>query len=146
MSATNTMETGILELILQNVDTNAAIAAIGSGLQASVTAGNLYAALFTNDPGETGSTANEATYTSYARVAVVRSAAGWNVSGNQGDNVGPITFPQATGGSETLTHFALLTASSGGQMLFYGALNASLIITSGVTPEFGTGDLAITVD
>jgi hypothetical protein len=140
------METGVLELILQNIDTNAAIAGIGDGLRGSVTPGFLYGALFTNDPGEVGSTANEATYTGYARVAVVRSAVGWTVAGNIGDNAGPITFPQATGGSETLTHFALMTAVTGGQMIFYGALNASLIISSGVTPEFGTGDLDITAD
>lgn len=140
------METGILELLLQNIDTNAAIAAIGSGLQASVTPGDLYAALFTADPGEVGSTANEATYTGYARVAITRSPTGWTVSGNNGNNTNPASFPQATGGSETLTHFAVMTASSGGQMLFYGALNASLLVSSGVTPEFGAGDLDITAD
>lgn len=144
MSKTNTLENGLLDLIFNNN----ALANIGdaSGLQPSGAAGSLYVALFTSDPGEAGSQANEAAYTSYARVAVARSAGGWTVSGNQVSNTSAVTFPQATGGSETITHFGIMTASSSGDMLYSGALTASLAVSNGITPEFATGQLTITED
>ena len=41
---------------------------------------NFYLSLHTGDPGEAGDqTTSEATYTSYARVAVLRTSAGWNI-------------------------------------------------------------------
>lgn len=143
MSATNSFETALLSLIFAND----AIANIGdaSGLQPSSADGNLYVALFTADPTESGLTANECAYTSYARVAVSRTN-GWTVSGNGVENAAAITFPQATGGSETATHFAIMTASSSGDMLFSGALGSSQAIASGTTPEFAAGGLTITVD
>ena len=53
---------------------------------------NLYLALHTADPGAAGSqTTNEATYTSYARVSVARSTAGWTVASGVADNDASIT-------------------------------------------------------
>jgi hypothetical protein len=146
MSATNAFETDLLELIFNNTD----IANIGdaAGLQNSATAGSLYVSLHTADPGETGDqTTNEATYISYARVAVARSGAGWTVSGNNVSNAAAVTFPAATGGSETITHFGIGTDSSGaGNLLFKGALSASLAVSSGITPSFAIGELDVNVD
>lgn len=146
MSATNAFETDILEHILQNAD----IPLIGdaTGLRGSTTAGSLYVSLHTADPGETGDqTTSEATYTSYARVAVVRSAAGWTVSGSNGSNAAAVTFPAATGGTNTVTHFGIGTASSGaGSLLLKGALTASLAVSNGITPSFAIGELDVNVD
>ena len=143
MSASNTMETDILELIFQNL----AFAGIGDagGLQPSATAGNLYVSLHTADPGEAGDqSSNECAYTSYSRVAVARSAAGWTVSGNNCSNAAAVTFPECTGGSETATHFAIGTDASGaGTLLFSGALDAGLAISNGITPEFAIGALDV---
>lgn len=146
MSKSNTFETDILKLIFQNVD--AALVGDATGLRGSSAAGNLYIGLHTADPGEAGDqTTSEATYTSYARVAVVRSSGGWAVSGNNADNVAAITFPQATGGSNTITHFSVGTASSGaGKLLFKGALTASLGVSNGITPQFAIGALDVTED
>lgn len=110
--------------------------------------GNLYLSLHTADPGEAGSqTTSEATYTSYARVAVVRSGSGWTVSGNTASNAALVQFPQATGGTNTITHVAVGTASSGtGQILYSGALNASLSVSSGIQPQFAIGALTLTED
>jgi hypothetical protein len=146
MSATNTFETNILKLILQNVDH--ANVGDATGLRGSTTAGVVYVSLHTADPGETGSqTTSEATYTSYARVSVVRSASGWAVSGNTGDNVALITFPQCTGGSNTITHFGIGSDSTGaGNLFFKGALTASLAVSNGITPEFAIGVLDVTAD
>jgi len=146
MSKGNTFENELLLLIFNNT----AIALIGdaSGLQPSATAGSLYITLHTADPGEAGTaTTNEAAYTSYARVAQARSGAGWTVTGNAVTNAALIQFPQCTGSSETLTHFGVTTASSGGTKLLYkGALSSSLAVSSGIQPQFAAGDLDITED
>lgn len=146
MSATNTFETQLLELIFENDDTGSHISTIGDGLQASATAGTLEISLHTGDPGETGdATTSEANYTSYARQTVARSAAGWATSGNTVDNVAAITFPEATGGSSTCTHFGIGTGTSD-RLLVSGALTSSLAVTSGVQPQFAIGDCNVTLD
>ena len=146
MSATNAAETDILELIFNNT----AWANVGdaSGLQPSAGAGSLFISLHTADPGETGTqTTSEGTYTSYARVAVARSGAGWTIVGNNASNAAAITFPQATGGSATETHFGVGTSLTGvGNLLFSGALNSSLAVSTNVTPEFAIGDLDVNAD
>lgn len=146
MSATNAFETALLTLYFNNVDH----ANIGdaSGLQNSASAGSFYVSLHTGDPGETGDqTTNEATYTSYARVAVARSGSGWTVSGNNVSNAAAIEFPAATGGSDTVTHFGIGSDSSGtGNLFFKGALSASRSISTGITPSFAIGDLDVNLD
>ena len=109
---------------------------------------NLYVSLHTADPGEAGNqTTNEATYTSYARVTVARTSGGWTVSGNTASNTALIQFPQCTGGTNTITHVAVGTASSGtGQILYSGALTASLAVSSGIQPQFAAGALTLTED
>jgi len=137
------METGILSLIFNN----AAFALIGDagGLQPSAAAGSLYVSLHTADPGEAGNqTTSEAAYTSYARVAVARSAAGWTVAAENCSNAAAVTFPQCTGGSSTVTYFGIGTASSGaGVLLFSGILTAQLAVSAGITPEYAIGDLDV---
>lgn len=146
MSKSNAWENALLILLFQN---NAA-ANIGDagGLQPSVSDGNLYVSLHTADPGEAGSqTTSEATYTSYARVAVARDGTAWTVSGNNASNTGTITFPQATGGTNTITHFGIGTASAGaGVLLYKGAFGASLSVSNGITPLVAGGDLDIFED
>ena len=146
MSKSNAWETALLALVFNN--DNAANIGDATGLRGSSTAGSLYVSLHTGDPGEAGSqTTNECAYTSYARVAVARSGAGWTVSGNAVTNAALVQFPQCTGSSETATHFAIGTASSGaGVLLYKGALSASLAISSGIQPQFGAGDLDGTED
>ncbi len=109
---------------------------------------NLYIALHTADPGEAGDqTTNEATYTSYARVTVARTSGGWTVTGNQAINAALIQFPQATGGSNVITHVSIGTASSGaGQILYSGALSSSLTVNNGIQPQFAAGTLTLTED
>lgn len=112
------------------------------------TNGNLYLALHTGDPGEAGSqTTSEATYTDYARVAVAKTAAGWTVSNNQATNAGLIQFPQCSGGSNVITHVSIGTDSTGaGQILYSGALNASLTVTNLIQPQFAINALTVTED
>src|SRR5215475_9320491 len=76
---------------------------------------NLYLSLHTADPGAGGNqTTNEATYASYARVAVARTSGGFTVSSNSCVLASAANFPSPTGGAgEVETHFAVGTASSG---------------------------------
>lgn len=146
MSASNAFETALLQHILQN----AAIANVGdaSGLQPSATAGSVYIGLHSADPGEGGAqNTTELSYTGYARVAVARSSAGWDVAGNTASNDAAVDFAECTGGSGTATHFSIGTDASGaGTLLFSGALSASLAISTGITPSFAVGALTVTAD
>ena len=146
MSKGNTWETELLQLVFNNTD--AALIGDATGLRGSSTAGSLYVSLHTGDPGEAGNqTTNECAYTSYARVAVARTAGGWTISGNAVTNAALVQFPQCTGGSETATHFAIGTAStSTGKILYKGALSASLAISSGIQPQFSAGEIDGTED
>jgi hypothetical protein len=136
MSFGNTTETDLLEKIFKATalpwDAN----------------GNLYLSLHTADPGETGlQTTSEATYTSYARVAVVRTGVGWTVSNPTATNAALVQFPTCTGGTNTITHVAIGTVTSGaGQILVSGALNSSLSVSSGIQPQFSAGALVFTLD
>ncbi len=146
MSATNVFENGLLSLIFENA--NYANVGDATGLRGSSTAGVFYISLATSSPGETGSqTTNETNYTSYARVSVARSTAGWTVTTGTADNDAAITFPTATGGSSTVTHFGVGSDASGvGNLFLYGALSASLAVSNGITPEFAAGALDVSLD
>jgi len=146
MSKSNSWENSLLLLLFNN--TNVANVGDATGLRGSSTAGNLYVSLHTADPGEGGSqTTSEATYTSYARVAVARTSGGWTVTANAVENAATVTFPACTGGSNTLTHFGVGTDSSGaGTLLYSGALGANLAVSNDITPQFAAGALDITED
>lgn len=146
MSATNAFETALLNLYFNNTDhANVGDAA---GLQNSAAAGSFYISLHTADPGETGSqTTSEATYTSYARVAVARTAGGWTISGSNASNAAVVNFPACTGGTNTITYFGIGSAVSGAGNLFWsGPLGASLAVSTGITPSFAIGDIDVDLD
>lgn len=146
MSMTNAAEQALLDLLFLNTDW----ANIGdaSGLQNSATAGSFYISLHSANPDETGDqTTSEVAYTSYARVAVARSAGGWSRTGSTISNTALVQFPQCSGGSATATHFGIGTDSSGaGNLLMSGALTSSLSISNGIQPQFAAGQLTATVD
>ena len=133
MSMSNSAENKVLKALLQGTDID---------FRASA---NLYLALFTADPTEAGAFTNEANYTGYARVAMAK-ATSWTDGGSTFTNSGLVQFPQCTGGNNTITHFALCTLASGGEVVVSGALNASLNISSGIQPQFSTGSLSVGAD
>jgi len=139
VSKSNAHENSYLLLLFNNTD----FALIGDagGLQNSATAGSLYFSLHTGDPGEAGDqTTSEVTYTSYARVAVARSGAGFTVSTNTVSLVSNVTFPAGTGGSGTATHWGLGASSSGaGVLLYKGSISPSIVCGNGVTPQLTAG-------
>lgn len=142
MSKGDTFENDWLKLIfnataIANIADNAATAPLTT----------LYISLHTADPGEAGNqTTSETTYTSYARVSVARTTGGWTVTNNSVSPAATISFPQATGGTATITHFAVGTASTGtGKILYKGTVTPNIAVSTGVTPQLTTAS-AITED
>ena len=139
MSKSNTHENDYLLLMFNN--TTMTLVGDAAGILQSAAAGSLYFSLHTSDPGEAGDqTTNEVAYTSYARVAVARSGAGFTVSTNTVALVANVTFPAGTGGTGTATNWGLGTSSSGAGKLHYkGAISPSIVCGNGVTPQLTAG-------
>ncbi len=145
MSKGNTFENDLLKLIFNAT----AIANIADNAATSPLT-NLYVSLHTGDPTDTGNqTSSEATYTSYARVAVARTSGGWIVTSETVNPAATITFPTCTGGLNTATYFGVGTASSGtGKLLYSGQITTpagGIVISNTVIPELTTST-AITED
>ncbi len=143
MSKGDTFENDLLKLIFNAT----AIANIADNAASSPLT-NLYVALHTADPGESGNqSTNEISYTGYARVAVARTTGGWTVTGSSVSPVADVTFGQMTAGAGgTATHASIGTASSGtGKILYSGALSPTIAVSNGVTPQITSGS-AITED
>lgn len=134
MSMSNTTENATLKMHLQGTD---------PAYRAGATQ---YLALFTADPGETGSLASEAAYTGYARVALTKAAA-WTDSGSTFTNANLIQFGACTAGASAITHFAVVDTTSGAvAQLISGALSATLNVSAGIQPQFQAGSLSITAE
>ena len=129
MSKSNAFENSLLLLIFNAT----AIADIAENDTTSP-ATTLTVALHTADPGEAGTmTTSEATYTSYARVTVNRNSGGWTVTGNSVSPTADIVFPQATGGTNTITHFSVGTGVSN-NLMYSGTVTPNISVTNGVQP------------
>jgi hypothetical protein len=134
MSKGNTTETDMLALIFN------------ATALSWTAATNLQVNLHTADPGEAGTTATSlATYGGYAAVTVARTSGGWSVSGATASNVALIQFPQCSSGSNTLTHVSICP-SGNTQILYSGALNSSLAVSTGIQPQFAAASLQIQED
>ena len=134
MSLSNTTEADILDVLLR-------------GLDPSYRAGaTQYLAMFTADPSETGSIADEADYTGYARVALTKSSA-WTGTASPFTNAALIQFGACTAGTNALTHFAVVDTASGAvNMMISGALSATLNVSAGIQPQMAPGAISIASD
>lgn len=96
----------------------------------------------TLDKTSTGSTAGEAAYTGYARVAVTPNTTNFPSSSGGGNiqNATAITFPANAGTLSTWTFVAVLDAATTGNMLFWGSIT-STAINPGDTPQINTSGL-----
>lgn len=116
----------------------------------------IYVALYTASCNDAGG-GTEVTGGSYARVGVASSLANWagtqsagsttasTGTGGQTSNNAAVTFPAPTANWGVVTHFALLDASTAGNMLICQALTASKTINSGDSaPSFAIGALTVT--
>jgi len=141
MSFSNAAETDIWELIF-----NATAWAELAENDSSSPATNITVALHTASPGEAGDqTTNEAAYTGYARVNVVRTSGGWTVTGNSVSPVADIDFGECTaspGGA--ITHWSVGTGT-GNYMIGYGTVTPNITMAIGVIPRIKTTS-TITLD
>lgn len=125
--------------------------------QAFTPPATMYVALFTAAPSDAGG-GTEVTGGAYARVAVVGSLANWagtqsagstvasSGTGGQTSNNAAVTFPAPTANWGAVTHFALMDAASGGNMLAWAALtNAKTINNGDAAPSFPAGTLLATL-
>jgi len=135
MSKSDYLETAILDLIF-----NATAISLVADNTATTPLTNIFVSLHTGDPGDAGTAVtSEATYTSYARESVARTSGGWTVAAGSVSPVANIDFTAATGGTETISHFAIVdTASGAGNILYSGTVTPNISVTSGVTPRLTT--------
>lgn len=135
-SATDVFEKKILDYIFRNAS---------MGLDGT----NVWVGLFTAAPSDSAA-GTEVTGGSYARVAVVRTGAGWNAATGTSpaltDNTGAITFPTATGSWGTVTHFGIFDAATAGNLLYWADLTATKTVGSGDSASFAAGALDVTQD
>ena len=128
-----------------NITENDIMQFIFNGVAMPSYGANLIVHLHTSDPGEAGSgSTSEADYTGYAPVSVARDNSGFTVSGNQAINTAEVTFPECTGGTNTLTHGSVTTV--GGQLLYSGALQAPINVSNLITPRFPAGTMIFLED
>lgn len=145
MAKNNTYITAYLQHIFNN--TNLPNIGDATGCLSAATVGAFWISLHTADPGVAGNQqTNEATYTSYARVSAIRSAAGWTVSSQSVTNAATLTYPYSTGQTlNILSFFGVGTASSGaGELIYSGTLTPALSVTNSVAPQINAGGLTIT--
>ena len=138
MSASNYLELAILDHIF--------------GGTAFTVPATVYVGLHTANPGETGATA-EVAAGAYVREAVTNDVTGWDaaaaVSGlGTTKNAAIIQFIDPSGANwGTLTHFSIWDAETSGNCLFYGALNASIVVNDGDPgPRFNVNGLSVTCE
>lgn len=139
-SLTDAMETDVLK----------ALTGQATSVLSTTALAHVYVALYTVTPSDTGG-GTEATGGSYARVD---SKGSWGApSGTSPTTVAnnaAITFPTATGAwssGSALVAFALLDASSAGNMIAWGALSdTSKTVATGDTISFAIGALTLTAD
>ena len=95
-----------------------------------------YLALYTSSP-NAGGGGTEVSGGSYARQSVAFGA----ISSGSMSNTSVVTFTNLP--AVTITHFAVLSASTAGTMRVYGALNASAAVISGDQVQFPIGSITI---
>lgn len=134
-AATTYLEHAILQFLFKN--NTESFATLGDSIYVGL-------ATAVSDP-EAGSL-TEATFTNYARQQV--TAANWTVpvvgtDTQTATNAANIEYPASGGTSNTITHAFIADASSSGNILFIGALDASKTIASGDIFRINAGNLTI---
>ncbi len=132
MSATNAVEDAILNYLLRDI--------------APPSMGSVYVALFTQDPGESASYANEVTGGGYARQLVTFSDP---ALGGSSSNTNVIDSAIATtdwAGGANITHYAIISELTGGSgyMIVRAAFAVPFTVLTGGKFQAAIGDLTVT--
>lgn len=103
----------------------------------------VYVALFTAPPTDAGG-GTELSGNGYARGAVTNNATNWPAAaGGAKSNGTAITFAAATADWTASVAWGLFDAASGGNLLYWGPLSASVNVPNGAQAEFAAGALVI---
>lgn len=106
----------------------------------------VYFALFTVAPTDAGG-GTEVTGGNYSRPGVTNNATNFPAaSGGNKSNGTVISFPVPSAGWGLVTHFGIFDASSGGNLLRWGALNVPKTIDQGDLVNFPPGELDCSED
>ncbi|MBR41189.1 MAG: hypothetical protein CMA89_04810 [Euryarchaeota archaeon] len=108
--------------------------------QADWAPASVHLSLHTANPGEDG-TGTEVSGSGYARQAITFNAA--HATNGTIDNSSEETFTNMPG--VTVTHIGIWDNSSGGNLLFYGAVDTPKTVTAGDTITLAAGALDITL-
>lgn len=101
-----------------------------------------YVALYTAAPSDSGG-GTEVSTGGYARQSVTFDAASSPGGTTQNNNV--VSFTASGANYGTVTHIGIHTASTGGQLLWHGAMTASKTVNDGDTLEFSVGNIDLTI-
>ena len=128
MSAPNAMESKVADHIL--------------GTASYTMPADVYLALFTAAPGEAGGGTEVTASNGYARALITFGAA---VDGLAESNL-EVVFTASGGNWGTVTHFAIMDASTSGNMITYAQLDEPRIVNNGDSIKFRVGDVKVQVD
>jgi hypothetical protein len=99
---------------------------------------NLYLALYTAVPAADGTGGTECSFTGYARVQLTTSNMA-AASARSITNSATLDFGTSSSSTQTATHYAIMSASSGGTMSVRGELTSSYVIASGTPVKYAPG-------
>ena len=106
----------------------------GLFINSSLRTSQVFLALFTSDPTPAGS-GTECSFSGYTRKTMGGTpTAAWTAADGNGRtrNGNTVMFDaKADAGTVTVTHFAIFSAASGGNMLFFGPLDTSKTLDQG---------------
>jgi hypothetical protein len=135
-----------------------AIGVTGATAAAGTGPANLYVALFTANPSDTGG-GTEVSGGSYARVTVASSLANWagtqsagsttasSGTGGTTSNNNAITFPTPSANWGSITGVGIYDATTAGNLLFWGALGTAKTVNNGdPAPSFAAAALTVQID
>jgi len=131
-AASDYLENAVLDHVLSNAAfTQPSTLYLGLFTESGSTAANLEAGTLTDEVGGG----------SYIRETISFDPA----SAGSADSAATVTFTTATATWGEITHVAVMDASSGGNVLFYGAVTTPKTIESGDTFQVTAGNLTISL-
>ena len=102
----------------------------------------VFLALFTANPGETGSQASEVTGGGYARQPLTAAMGTAGATTGTATNSQALTFGPATADWGTVTHMAIMDAATAGNMLMYAPVAQSKVMNTGDSTQIAVGALS----
>jgi hypothetical protein len=102
----------------------------------------LYAALFSTNPTD-ANTGTEVSYSGYQRQAITFGAPQLSAGASMIQNSNELKFGVVPTASGNAAYIGLMTAQSGGDLVYYGPLAATYPLNQGVQPIIPIGSLSV---